>query len=76
MFYGSGSKKTYDQCVELLASLINGDKVWIICRSPQYYKDNFFKITQRKLNLKKIKGHKDIYQPKLALTNTELTINL
>lgn len=53
VYGGSGSKKTYDQCIELFTNLMEGKKIWVATNSPKKYRRAFFKITGKELLLEK-----------------------
>ena len=66
LYGGSASKKTYDQCVNLLSDLLNGSKVGVMCLDPEKYKEKFYQITNRKIKLKKLIGENNIYIAELS----------
>lgn len=61
LYGGTGSKKVYDQCQQILSDLLYGKSIGIMCLDSKKYKDRFFELTGHKISLKKLAGENNIY---------------
>lgn len=63
---GLGNKKSWDQAIEILASLASKKSVQVCTLDRKKYEDRFFQITGHRLTLEKIKDENHIYQASLT----------